>query len=76
MSVVLTNMSVYCTESKITLLQWRIASAGPPGIIFLEFFCEKYLINNDNTRPPALCVGEASDEKLKIHKLGPYLATL
>ena len=40
-------------------------SGDPPGVIFLEFFCEK--MHNGNTRPPALCEGEAPDEKLKIN---------
>ena len=35
MSVTLTNVSVYCTASKITLLQFRITSADPPGVIVL-----------------------------------------
>ena len=65
MSVTQTNVSVYCTASKITLLQWRITSGDPPGVIFLEFFCEK--MHNGNTHPPALCAGEAPDEKLKIN---------
>ena len=30
------------------------------------------MLNNGNTHPPALCAGEALDEKLKINKLGPY----
>ena len=55
------NMSVYCTASKITLLQWHIMSADPPGIMFLKFICEtEYLINtliiNGNTRPPSRVV--------------------
>ena len=29
-------------------------------------------LNNGNTRLPALCAGEAPDEKLKINKLGPH----
>ena len=36
--VTLTNMSVYCTVSRRTLLQWHITSADPPGIMFVEFF--------------------------------------
>ena len=49
-----------------------------PGIMFVKFFREKYLlatdkIHNGNTRPPALCAGEAPDEKLKINELGPYV---
>ena len=38
-----TNMSLYCTASKRALLQWRIISIDPPDIMFVEFFCEKYL---------------------------------
>ena len=69
-------MFFYYTVSKRTLLQWRMASADPPGIImFVEFFGEKCLlaiaINNGDTRPPA---GEAPDKKLKINELGPYTA--
>ena len=40
--------------------------------MFVEFFDEKYLPANGNTRPPALCTGIAPDEKLKINELGPY----
>ena len=29
-------------------------------------------MRNGNARPPALCAGEAPDEKLKINELGPY----
>ena len=29
-----------------------------------------------NTRPPALCAGEARDEKLKINELGPKFSIL
>ena len=32
-------------------------------------------MHNGNTRPPALCAGEAPDEKLKINELGPYVCT-
>ena len=32
MSVMQTNVSVYCTASKTTLLQWRVTSADPPGV--------------------------------------------
>ena len=38
----LTNVSVYCTASKITGVQ--LTSADPPSIIFIESFWEKYLI--------------------------------
>lgn len=54
MSVILTNMSVYCTGYKRTLLQWRVKSTDPPSNMFLEFFRENYLINNGNTRPPTI----------------------
>ena len=30
-------------------------------------------LNNGNTRLPALCGGEAPDEKLRINELGPYV---
>ena len=48
-----------------------------PGIMFVKFLHEKYLlatdkIHNGNTHSPALCAGEAPDEKLKINELGPY----
>ena len=33
-------MSAYCTATQRILLQWRITSAGPPGIMFVEFFHE------------------------------------
>ena len=33
-------------------------------------------MNNGNTHPPALCAGEAPDEKLKTNELGPYGGTL
>ena len=59
---------------------WRITSADPPDIVFVEFFREKYLlamdkyINYGNICPPALCAGEAPDEKLKkINELGPFI---
>ena len=54
MGVTLTNVSVYCTASTYTLLQWRVKSTDPPSIMFLEFFCENYLINNGNTCSPAV----------------------
>ena len=41
MNVTLTNVSVYCTASK-RVLQWHIMTAGPSGIMFVEFFHEKY----------------------------------
>ena len=44
MNVMLINMFFHCTASKRTLLQWRMASANPPGIIFVGFFGEKYLL--------------------------------
>ena len=42
MSVMLTNL-FYCTSSKRTLPQWHMASADPPGIMFVGFFREKCL---------------------------------
>ena len=32
----LTNVSVYCTASMRALLEWRMTSADPPGIMFFE----------------------------------------
>ena len=40
------------------------------AIMLVNFFREKYLLAG-NTHLPALCAGEAPDEKLKINKLGP-----
>ena len=53
MNATSTNVSLYCTASKRTLPQWRMMSADPPGIMFVEFFCERYLpaMDNGNTRP-------------------------
>ena len=53
MKVTLTNVSVYCTASRRTLLQWRITSADPQGITFVEFFREKYLLATDKYTIPA-----------------------
>ena len=44
MNVTLINMFLYCTASKRTLLQWCMASADPPGIMFVGFFGEKCLL--------------------------------
>ena len=42
-----------------------------PAITFVNSFMRNIcLVNNGNTHPPALCAGEASDEKLKIDELG------
>ena len=41
-----TNMSLYCTTSKRTLLQRHIMNIDPPDIMFVGFFCEKH--------PPAM----------------------
>ena len=76
-NVTLTNMYIYCTVSKRTLPQWRITSADLPGIMFVEFFREKYLLAMNKyimVIPARLhCVqGGAPDEKLKINKLEPY----
>ena len=39
---------------------------------FVTFFVRNICwVNNGNTRPPALCAGEAPDEKVKINELGP-----
>ena len=40
----LTNVSLYCTASKGTLLQRHMTSTDPPGIMFAGFFGEKYLL--------------------------------
>ena len=44
MNVMLTNMYVYCTASKRTLLQRRILTDDHPAIMFCNFFHEKYLL--------------------------------
>ena len=68
----ITKVSVYCTASKRILLHWHITSVDPPGIMFVKFFCEKYLLDmhkhNGNTHLPTLCAGEAT---VKINKLWP-----
>jgi len=65
-------VSVYCTASKRILLHWHITSVDLPGIMFVKFFCEKYLLDmhkhNGNTHLPTLCTGEAT---VKINKLWP-----
>ena len=43
MNVMLINVSLYCTASKRTLLQWHITSVDTPTIVFVGFFHEKYL---------------------------------
>ena len=67
--------------SLVALLQWCLTSAYPPGTMFVEFFCKKYLPAMDKyimVIPGRLivCRGKALDEKLKINKLGPYGATV
>ena len=44
MNIALTSIFFYCIASKRTLLQWRMTSADPPGIMFVGFFHEKYLL--------------------------------
>ena len=71
-------MFFYYTASERNLLQWRMASADPPGIMFCGFFGEKCLLvitmhNRPPARPPELYAGEAPDEKLKSNKLGPII---
>ena len=44
MNVTLTNVSVYCTASERTLLQWLVMSTDHPAITFVNFFPEKYLL--------------------------------
>ena len=67
-----TNVSLYCTASKRALLQQHIMSIDPPDIMFVEFFCKKYLLAKDKL-PAALGADKTLDEKLKINKLGPNL---
>ena len=73
-----TNVSLYCTASKRTLLQWHMMSSDPPGIMFVEFFREKCLLamDNDNTHPSTQGADKTPDEKLKINKLGPNAKNL
>ena len=58
-------MCLSTSQHPITLLQWHITSADPPGVMF---FCDKYL-HNGNSHLHVLCAGEAPDEKLKIGAL-------
>ena len=53
-------------------------SSDPPGIMFVEFFREKYLLamDNDNTHPSTQGADKTPDEKLKINKLGPNAKNL
>ena len=37
----LTNVSVYSTTSKTTLLQWHIMSIDPPDVTFVDYFRDK-----------------------------------
>ena len=73
MNVTLPNVSVYCTASKRTLLQWRITSADPPNIMFVEFFDKKYLPATDKyivvipTRPHCMQVKHL----MRNSRLGP-----
>ena len=48
-------------------------SADPPGIIFVGFCREKYLVamTKSSSVSPALCAGETLDEIVKINELGP-----
>ena len=50
--------------------QW--ATIILPSCLSTLFVRNIYSLNNGNTRPPALCAGEACDVKLKINELGPY----
>ena len=74
--ITLTNVSVY-RASKITLLQWRTASADPSGIMSPKFFREKYLPAVDKyimvipARQRCVHAGKTPDGKLKINELGP-----
>ena len=69
----LTKASVYCTASKRILLHWHITSIDPPGIMFVKFFCEKYLLDMLNIMVIPACAGKAPDEKLKINELWPSM---
>ena len=75
MNITLTNMSLYCIASKRTLLQWHMTSTGPPGIMFVGFFSEKYppaMTNYIMVIPgrPHCVTEEVTDEKLKINEVG------
>ena len=43
MNATLTNVSVLCTASKRTLLQWLTMRADHPAITLVNFFLENYL---------------------------------
>ena len=48
-----------------------IISDNNLAITLVNFFVRNICwLNNSNTHPPALCAGEAPDEKLKINELG------
>ena len=44
MNATLANVSVLCTASKRTLLQWLTMSADHPAITLVNFFLENYLM--------------------------------
>ena len=44
MNATLTNVSVLCTVSKRTFLQWLTMSADHPAITLVNFFLENYLL--------------------------------
>ena len=71
----ITNVPVYCIASKITLLQWRITNVDPPGIMFVEFFCEKRLLAMDKYFffNQVCCKGQAGTIKTeKVATISPY----
>ena len=47
MNAILTNVSLYCTATKRTLSTMSMMSVDPPSIMFVEFFCKKYLLAMD-----------------------------
>ena len=72
-NITLTNVSVYCTVSKITLLQWCILSTDLPGIMFVKFFCEKYLLATDKYIMVIPACLHCVQGKHQINEFGPYV---
>ena len=73
MNITLTCLSIASVQYP-NHLQWRIVSDDHLAItLSVNFLVRSICWLNNNTRPPALCAGEASDEKLKINELGPNL---
>ena len=68
-------LSTYCIASKITLLQWRITNVDPPGIMLVEFFCEKRLLAMKKYFffNQVCCKGQAGTIKTeKVATISPY----